>query len=130
VRIRVATGEASLSIPLPSVDDYSMTLRMDPFPRPIRGLPERLPVLDVVLNGKPIAAVPVQWNPERLGAYEVVLPRTGVRRGDNHLVLRIQPASRSAGSTISTDQPGLTDGGAIALWYVRVHPPAPTLQKK
>jgi hypothetical protein len=105
VRTRVSIGEGLLSIPLPAVDDYPATLRLDPFPRPLPDSPVTPSVLEVVLNGAPVAQVQLAWNPERVGSYDVLLPRAFVRRGTNALSLR------------------LPDGGAFALWYIRVHPP-------
>jgi hypothetical protein len=87
------SGEGELFLPLPDQNDYVATLRVDPFPRPMSDSPVRLPVLDVVLNDVTIGSVPLLWNPERVGAYDVTLPRASVRRGRNRLVLRIQPAA-------------------------------------
>jgi 4-amino-4-deoxy-L-arabinose transferase-like glycosyltransferase len=119
VSMRVATAEGSLSVRLPSVDDYPVTLRMDPFPRPLDDTPQRLPVVDVAINGTPLGVVTLRWTAERVGAYDIVLPRALVRRGVNHLVLHVR---RPTTSTPAAIQPGLSDGDALGLWYVRVHP--------
>ena len=118
VLMRVAIGEGTLSIPLPGVDDYPATLRMDPFPRPLEDAPARLPVIEVTLNGTPIANVALNWSPDRVGAYDVILPRELVRRGSNQLSLRLRHPAVSDGV-----HPGLSNGDAFGLWYVRVHPP-------
>jgi 4-amino-4-deoxy-L-arabinose transferase-like glycosyltransferase len=121
VTMRVAREEGALSIPLPGEGDYPATLRMDPFPRPLASTPGRLPLVEVVLNGMSVATIALQWSPGRVGAYNIVLPRAAVRRGANHLVLRVTRPAESATATI---RPGLTAGDAVGLWYVRVHPPA------
>ncbi len=126
VRMRVAMAEGILSIPLPAVDDYAMTLRLDPFPRPLLATPTRLPVIEVLLNGTSIGRVPLRWNVERVGAYDLVLPRTLVRRGNNRLTLRLERAAPPGAPDAHQGQPGLTDGDAFGLWYVRVHPAAAT----
>ena len=117
VSMRVAVDEGTLLIRLPAGNDYPATLRMDPFPRPLAADPGRLPVVDVALNDIHIGDIQLQWTPGRVGAYDILLPRTAARRGMNRLVLRVK---RTAGSLV---RPGLADGDAVALWYVRVHPP-------
>jgi hypothetical protein len=117
VSMRVAIDEGTLLIRLPEDSDYPATLRMDPFPRPLVAAPGRLPLVEVALNGIPIGEIQLRWTPERVGAYDILLPRTAVQRGVNRLVLRVK---RPAGSTV---RPGLSDGDAVGLWYVRVHPP-------
>jgi hypothetical protein len=101
------------------VEDYPVTLRMDPFPRPLDETPGRLPVVDVAINGTPLQALTLDWNPARVGTYTFMLPRTAVRRGRNRLVLRVRRADPVVAPRIS---PGLSDGDAIGLWYVRVQP--------
>lgn len=119
VRSRIVTDDGALSIRLPDQADYPATLRLDPFPRPLGEAAARLPIVEVVLNGTAVTSIPLRWTPGRVGSYPIVLPRAAVRRGTNHLVLRVvrQPAP-SPGAV----RPGLTDGDAAALWYLRVHP--------
>jgi hypothetical protein len=121
VAMRVATEEGALSLRLPDEGDYPVTIRMDPFPRPIGGTPGRLPMVEIALNGTPVAGIQLQWRPDRVGAYDIVLPRASVRRGANLLVLRVK---RSAESDTGPIRPGLSAGDAVGLWYVRVRPPA------
>jgi hypothetical protein len=116
VRSRIVVEEAALSIRLPDEADYPATLRMDPFPRPLDDGTTRLPTVELVLNGTLVATIPLRWTPTRVGSYAVVLPRASVRRGTNHLVLRVVRQRTDA------VHPGLTDGDAVALWYLRVHP--------
>ncbi len=109
VTTRMTSGEGQLTIRLPEEGDYPATLRMDPFPRPLASSTAQLPVVDVVLNGTAIASIQLEWTPERVGTYRIMLPRTAVRRGSNQLALRVRRASG-------------TDDQAITLWYLRVHP--------
>ena len=118
VSMRVVTDAATLLIRLPAQGDYPVTLRMDPFPRPIVDAPARLPVVAVALNGAEVGEIQLRWTSGRVGSYEIVLPRTAVRRGVNRLVLRVKRP------VVSPLRPGLTDGDAIGLWYLRVHPAA------
>jgi 4-amino-4-deoxy-L-arabinose transferase-like glycosyltransferase len=117
VSMRVTFDEGTLFIRLPEDRDYPATLRMDPFPRPLAAAPGRLPVVEVALNDVQIGEIQLRWTPDRVGTYDILLPRTAVRRGVNRLVLRVK---RPAASPV---RPGLTDGDAVGLWYVRVHPP-------
>lgn len=104
------TSEGDLTIRLPLEGDYPVTLRMDPFPRPLAAAaPAPLPVVEMWLNGTSVAAIQLEWTPDRVGTYRVVLPQAAVRRGTNRLMLRVRPAA-------SGDRP------EIALWYLRVHP--------
>jgi 4-amino-4-deoxy-L-arabinose transferase-like glycosyltransferase len=105
VSMRVANDEGALSLRLPAEGDYPATLRMDPFPRPPDDAPQQWPTVEVELNGVPIASIPLQWTPGRVGAYDLGLPQGVTRRGANLLVLRVRGP------------------GAVGLWYVRVHPP-------
>jgi hypothetical protein len=125
VRTRIVSDEAVLSIRLPEEADYPATLRMDPFPRPPDGGTIRLPTVELVLNGTRVTTIPLRWTPARVGSYEIVLPRSAVRRGTNELVLRVVRPP-----TVPPDavRPGLTDGDAVAVWYLRVHPATPPLR--
>jgi 4-amino-4-deoxy-L-arabinose transferase-like glycosyltransferase len=119
ILMRVATAEGTIWLPLPAVADYPVSLRLDPFPRPLGTTPGRLPVVEVHLNGVPLEAIPLGWNPDRVGSYTVTLPRTTVRRGFNRLVLRVRRADAAGAPRI---HPGLSDGDSFGLWYVRVQP--------
>jgi hypothetical protein len=78
-----------------------------------------LPTVELLLNGTAVATIPLRWTPDRVGSYAVVLPRAAVRRGINHLVVRVV---RQAPARPDAVRPGLTEGDAAALWYLRVHP--------
>jgi hypothetical protein len=121
VRMRAALAEGVLNIPLPDRNEYVATLRLDPFPRPMSVSPARLPVLDLVLNGTAIGKVALLWNPDRVGAYNIVLPVELVRRGNNRLVLRLEQTHAAEEAGIGQRLPGLTDGDTFVLWYVRLN---------
>jgi hypothetical protein len=77
-------------------------------------------VLDVLLNDTPVGTLPLQWNPDRVGAYELAFPRQVVKRGTNRLVLRIKQKTGDGQPEIGRRAPGLSEGDAFVLWYVRV----------
>ena len=122
VHSRVVTGEAVLRLRLPASADYPATVRMDPFPRPEDDATTRLPSVEFMLNGTSIAAVPLRLTVGRVGAYDLVLPRAAVHQGVNELVVRVVPAARDALGPIGPVRPGLSDGDAASLWFVRLHP--------
>jgi hypothetical protein len=121
VRMRMTRDEGEVVIPIPADGDYALTVRMDPFPRPLAGVPGTMPIVEVALNGATIAAIPLQWNPGRVGVYDVLLPRALVRSGDNRLRMRITPTVPLAGAADGAEG-GLVHGSAVGVWYVRVRP--------
>jgi len=96
-------------LPLVPIHDYHVTLRLDPSPRPVGDSPANLPVVEVFLNEQLISTLNLTWNPQRVGGYQLAIPRSLVRDGRNRLVLR--PKNQSGGVA------------AISFWYVRVRPP-------
>lgn len=85
VTARFGTGEWSeIVLPLPESRDYGLVLRVDPIPR------DDLPAqrLHVELNGATLGQLELSWNPDRVGAYELAIPRRLVRPGANVLRLR------------------------------------------
>ena len=115
----IDTGE--LFIRLPQVADYPVTIRMDPFPRSLVETTTRLPTVEILLNGTAIGTVPLRWNATRVGSYDVVLPRTSVKAGSNRVAIRIV---RPPAGGPTPRRPGLAEGEAFSLWYLRVHPVA------
>jgi hypothetical protein len=110
VTLRTAIGEtSSIQLPLPVQDDYLLTVRLDPSPRPNAGQAPALPVVRVFMNNAPVSTFELTWNPERVGAYAFRVPRTAVRRGTNRL-------------TFMTGTPGPASEAprTFALWYVRI----------
>jgi len=106
---RVSQGPLSeVRVPLPRVQDYGATVRLDPSPGPT-GADSSLPAVRVSLNDQPLATLELRWNPERVGGYELRLPAHLVRAGMNRLGFVVDPKPGSA--------------TAIRLWMVRVRPP-------
>jgi hypothetical protein len=107
VTTRIATGRrAVVRIPLLRAQDFGLTLRLDPFPRPSSDHPVGLPRVRVLINDQLLTTVDLQWNRDRIGAYDVHVPCSMARWGFNRLAFE-------------------TDGGSAGgfrLWYVRVHP--------
>ena len=105
VTIRVAEhGASQVVLPLPHQGAYRVTLRLDPFPRPLPGeTGPRVPVR-LLLNDKPLEDVEVRFAGDRVGAYSVTLPAALVRAGRNVLTIRSPEET------------------PISLWYVRVGP--------
>ena len=65
------------------------------------------------LNGTLVSNVPFAWTPDRVGAYDVRLPKSLTKAGNNEMVFM-------------TDAPGgvrgLSDGAGFFLWYIRIRP--------
>jgi hypothetical protein len=111
VTVRVSQGPYSVvRIPLPPVREYDLTVRMDPFPRPLGDGIAGLPTVRLFVNDRLVATLDLRWNPERVGAYDVHLPRGVTREGFNRLAFVAEAKSR--------------EGGGFSVWYVRVRPTA------
>jgi len=107
---RVSRGPVSIvDVPLPRVQDYSATVRLDPFPGPSGDATPPLAAVRVTLNNQPLATLDLKWNPERIGAYELHLPSNLVREGMNRIRFVVEPRPGSA--------------TAIRLWLVRLRLP-------
>jgi 4-amino-4-deoxy-L-arabinose transferase-like glycosyltransferase len=118
VTARVSGGSiAAVNLPLPRSRDHSMTLRLDPFPRPLEEAPAGLPTVRVFLNGHPVARLDLRWNPERVGAYDVRLPGHAVKEGINRLELLAEPATAAG-----LPSAAVPDVPRFRLWYVRIRP--------
>lgn len=119
VAARVARGPYSvLLVPLPRVADYDVTLRLDPFPAPRAALPSALPRVSVFANGTLVTRLDLSWNPERVGAFRFILPRSALSTGMNRIAL-VTERSMPRG----TWEPGLPDASTFRFWYLRVRPP-------
>ena len=108
-------------LPLPRVQDYNITVRLDPFPTPLPGVPYRLPTVRAFLNGQPLARLSLGWNPDRFGDYDIALPRELVEPGFNRLALMSEPGA-SPGVTAPSSLEMNARAPRVALWYVRVRP--------
>jgi hypothetical protein len=119
IAMRMTADEGVVSIRLPEARDYALTIRMDPFPRPLPAVGGPWPTVEVSLNGAAVAALALTWTPDRVGTYQLVLPGEATRPGTNTLLLRVKAAD---GARIPPGTPSLSSTNAIGLWYVRVHP--------
>jgi len=117
ITVRVSTAEwGVIHIPLPVRRDYDLVLRLDPV-----ALDSQQRVR-VQLNRRPVGALDLVWNPERVASYRLRLPADVVRVGRNELVLipESMVAAGSAGLRFAWLEPGQLIG--VRLWYVRVLP--------
>jgi 4-amino-4-deoxy-L-arabinose transferase-like glycosyltransferase len=123
ITARVSQGVSSVMwVPLPAVGDYDLTVRLDPFPRPLRGGTQSLPVVRVFVNGRALQNIALAWNPERVGAYDIALPREFVKTGWNRLMFAVNPRSARQSADGRPGPAGLAGGTAFRLWYLRVRP--------
>jgi hypothetical protein len=101
-------GHSVVRLPLTPASDYDLTMRLDPFVHPAADAAGRLPTVRILVNDHLVATFGLRWNPERVGAYEVRVPRSVTTSGVNRLVL--VPEARPDGSD------------RVMLWYVRIRP--------
>ena len=126
VTARIAKGSrAVVDLPLPRVGDYTMTLRLDPAPRPTDAA-SLLPTVCVSVSQLPVRNIELQWTPGRVGAYDIAVPRSMLQTGGNRLVFTLAPRPAGGSSGGRPVAPGLSDGSAFSLWYVRVRPQVAT----
>ena len=112
---RVSRGERStILLPLPAKRDYDLVLRVDPV---APGTGQRL---NVVFNGQFVRRFGLDYDPQRVGAYQLRIPAAHVRAWRNHLTLLPEPtiAAASAGPAYAWMAPNEQIG--IRVWYVRV----------
>jgi hypothetical protein len=105
---------ATVHFPLPEKRPYDISLRIDPVD------PAAQTRVTVLLNRQLLGRLHLSWNPERVGAYRVSLPREWVRAGDNELELipDVMVRAADAGPRFAWLGPGGELG--LRLWYVRV----------
>jgi len=87
---------ANLKIVLPEDRSYALTLRSDPVDH--SGATGH--VVHVSLNGTHLDDLVLEWNPERIGQYQITVPKGMFVPGDQRLELRSETAFK--------------------LWYVRI----------
>jgi hypothetical protein len=117
VTARIARGERSVvDIPLPRSADYTITVRLDPFPPPSAGA-EDLPTVRVLLNGVLLRTVTLTWNPGKVGSYDLWLKQALVRPGPNRLML-VGDRGSAGGVTAGEG----SSNRSFKLWYVLVRP--------
>lgn len=120
VVVRVAVADrVSIRLPLPRQTEHLLTLRMDP---PQIADPAYQPKVTVFLDGHTIGHVRFDFDPQRVGAYRMTVPRGLAGRSFSRLDLvasHTLPAAQ-AGPRFAW-LPGDTPV-AFYLWYVRVEP--------
>lgn len=112
---RLSTAERSvIQIPLPARRSYQVVLRLDPV------APDRQRRAVVLMNRQLLATLLLTWNPERVGAYPLLLPADKVRAGMNELTIVPDTlvTAGSAGSRFSWRDP--KDLLGVRFWYLRV----------
>jgi hypothetical protein len=125
VTARVSQGPYSIIwIPLRRAEDCDLSVRVDPFPRPLRDRIVRLPTLRVFVNGTFVRTLELGWNSERVGAYDIRLPQSALRAGFNRLAFMVDSSSPSYQLGGRPPVAGIGEGGTFRLWYVRIRPPA------
>lgn len=106
-RVNELSG-GTISLPLPEMRDYRLTIRLDPFPGPSSSDPEGLPWVHVAMNGRLVRAFEMTWNHERVGAYTVVVPKHYLNAHGN--VLHVSALTKRARRA------------RVRWWYVRIQP--------
>lgn len=106
----MAGASSTLLLPLLPDRDYRVTLRADPFPRPDEGFAGPLPMLEVRSGTQTLLEVPLQWDPQRVGAYTFDIPRSLVNRRVTAISLAAHLQAERA---------------RVRVWYARVHPILP-----
>jgi hypothetical protein len=102
--VRFSTGQTStMWLPLTRAADYDLQLRMDPVSADGRLATNEPPVVNLRFNGTPLASLPLRPIEDRVGAYNVQIPRALAKAGFNRLDLTVG-----------------TDAGRYRLWYARV----------
>ncbi len=121
VTFRDARGPSAVVwLPLPEAADYSLTIRLDPFPRPAGDTATGLPTVRVLLNRTLVDTFPLRWNPARVGGHDLELPRAVVREGFNRMEI-VADGSATPGEgrgPVGSTSPVTT----FSIWYIRVRP--------
>jgi hypothetical protein len=119
ITMRTSDGfPSTIWLPLRRPGDFDLRLRVDPFPPPAASGATGSTLL-VFANGRPIGRVALVWDPERVGWYELRLPREATRAGFNRIELALD-AGVSPVASGGADSPP-----AFRLWYLLVRPAPP-----
>jgi hypothetical protein len=117
VTVRVSRTERPVvRIPLSAKRDYDIVLRIDPA---VPGTQNRVSVL---FNRHLVGAIPLGWNPERVGTYRVRVTERMVTAGSNELIIipNTLVTAGTAGPRFTWLDPA--DKIGVRLWYVRILP--------
>jgi hypothetical protein len=119
ITMRTSDGfPSTIRLPLQQPGDFDLRLRVDPFPPPAAPGTTGSTLL-VFANGRPIGRVALAWDPERVGWYEVRLPRDATRAGFNQIELALEAGISPVASGGAGTPP------AFRLWYLLVRPAPP-----
>jgi hypothetical protein len=117
VTARVVMGtRASVQLPLPERRPYRLTLRLDPV------TPAAPRAFSVLLDGRLLRRLTLEWNPVRVGMYSVDVDADFVRPG--RAVLQVVADSAVPAGAAGPRYAWLPPETAVSLrvWYVRIHP--------
>lgn len=130
VTARPSQGQLSiLRLPLPPIQDYALTIRLDPYDpridaRPRKELPPSslLRSVRVFVNNTLVAKFVLRWDPNQFGSCDVKLSRTMLKNGLNSIALLADltaPVKSVPGGPVDSSE---TVGRRFRLWYVMVQP--------
>ena len=107
-------ARATVHVPLPAKRNYEIVVRFDPV------APDTQRRVTILLNRQLLGTVLTSFNPQRVGAYRLILPETSVRAGDNEITLvpDTMVTAGDAGARYTWLAPDTRLG--LRLWYVRV----------
>ncbi len=117
VTARVVLGtRGTIALPLPERRPYRITMRIDP------ATPAEPRNVSVLLNGRFLKRLGLEWNPQRVGSYSVDVEPEFVRPGAASLQLVADSAlpARAAGPRYAWIDPDTPV--SLRVWYVRIHP--------
>jgi hypothetical protein len=100
--------------------EYSMTVRLNPFPPPAGEVASGLPDVFVLVNRNLVGRFSLGWNPNRVGAYDFRVPRAFVSEGVDRLEIVAMPPDGDQTTPSGRRQPA-----TFSLWYVRIRPEPP-----
>jgi hypothetical protein len=117
VTARVVIGNrATIQLPLPEHRPYRLTFRLDPV------TPSAPRAVTLLLNGRLLRRLVLDWNPERVGMYYVDVDADLFQPGTVVLQLVADTAlpARDAGPRYAWFAPDTPI--SLRVWYVRIHP--------
>ena len=117
VTARFATEPvAHMRIPLPESRPYLLVLRL----HPLNTTGQNPQVVDVELNGQPLATLKLMWDPDRIGDYRLTVAPHLFSPGMNRLTFRSHTMiPLSAGTEVFPELPRDLPVG-FRLWYVHI----------
>ena len=133
VTARSSQGQRSvLRLPLPPIQYCSMTIRLDPYDPRMQPREHLSPsavrrTVRLFVNNRFVTNLVLDWDPNRVGSYDVRLSLAMLRRGPNRIDL-LADRTAPAGSVSNVDGFGEREDGRFWLWYVRVRPLSLTRQ--